>query len=546
MPILPLRNLGQFGIINDVDAYGLPPTAWSSGVNVRFKNGSVLRSPVYRSAFTSLANSSPRYVAANTPAGGTDNIILGSLNGRVASFKNGTETDLTLSGYTNSNSELAYSSAHLGNVFYINRGDRVPWFMRTSDTSMQSLATGGSGAWPSNYTATLIRASNSALIAFGITKAGVSLPQMVKTSEFAQSGAIPANWDPTITGTNATENILAEMEGPIVDAQNLGEIVIVYGAAETWTMQLTGDTNIWAYHRIFSDAGAINANCSVEVNRKHYVFGLTDIWVHDGVSMQSIADQRTRNFIFQAINVSKADRCFVRHNPVLKEIYFYFVSGDGLTGFLSTVNDGCNRAAVFDYVNNTWSYDDAPFVYFGGMGNLNTVQTYATTTTATYANIGGTYLDQDDSLKKVFVCVGDANATYGLSESLYALDLQGPGSSIAFPVDTHATLGWTLIRDGIDLEEVGADLKGYKVTNSIYPRARLEADAAPIVFDVGAADYFNDPVQWAPSQTYDGDALYKLDYNMAGRYLALKITHADWHYVNLSGFDLDVDVFGER
>jgi hypothetical protein len=484
-------------------------------------------------------------VSSNTPAGGFDAIILGYLNGAVTSYKNGTETDISLSGYVHADSEDPFTSCHLGNIYYVNRGDRVPWFLRTTDTLMQTLATGGTGAWPSNYTAQLLRSCGSALVAFNVTKAGTNFPQMVKTSEFAQSGTIPNNWDPAVTGTNATENILAEMEGPITDAQNLGEGMIIYGVNETWTMQASGDTNIWAYHRVFTDAGSINANCSVEVNRQHYVFGLTDIWTHDGTTKKSICDQRTRDFIFAALNVSKANRCFVSHNQNLKEIYFSFVSGDGLTGFLASVNDGCNRCAVYNYVDNTWSYYDLPYVYFGWRGNLNTVQTYASTT-GLYSNIGGTYLDQDDSQKKVFVFVGDANATYSLSESLYAFDLQGPGSSIALPVDTHATLGWTLIRDGIDLDQVGVDLRGYKVTNTIYPQARLEIGAQPLTFYVGAADFFNDPINWADPQTYDGDTLYKLDYNIGGRYLAIKITHNDWHYINLTGFDLDLDVLGER
>jgi len=142
--------------------------------------------------------------------------------------------------------------------------------------------------------------------------------------------------------------------------------------------------------------------------------------------------------------------------------------------------------------------------------------------------------------------VGDVNSTYSLVESLYAFDLQGPGSTVAFAVDTHATKGWSLNRDGIDLDEVGADLKGYKTINSIYPQGRLEVGASPITFSFGSSDYFNDAVVMSAPQTWDGDTLYKLDYNASGRYLSMTITHNDYHYVKLTGIDFDLDVLGER
>lgn len=540
MPIFPVRNLSKYGVISDVDPYNLPTEAFNVGVNVRFKNGSVLRSPVFRTATSSLAYTNPRFVTSNTPTTGFDSVILGYLNGRVSSYKSGVEADLSIASYATNSAELPFTSCHLGNVFYVNRGDRVPWSMRVSDTQFLALAN-----WPSTYTAQLLRSCGSALLAFGINKAGTVFPTMVKTSDFAANNTVPANWDPTVTGTNATENILADMEGSITDAQTLGEAMCVYGLNETWSMVADGSTNVWAYHRIFNDAGSINANCSVEVDRKNFVFGLTDLWVHDGTSKKSVCDQRTREFVFGALNISKANRCFVAHNQNLKEIYFCFVSADAYAGFNSTVNDGCNRAAVYNYVDNTWSYYDLPYVYSGWRANLNTILTY-TTGTSPYSTIGGAYADQDDSIKKVFVWVGDSNSTYSLSESLYAFDLQGPGSIIALPVDTHATLGWTLQRDGIDLDEAGVDLKGYKVINSIYPQARLEPNAQPITITVGAGDYFNDTVTWDAPQTYDGSTNYKLDYNMPGRFLSIKMVHNDWHYVNLTGFDVDVDVLGER
>jgi hypothetical protein len=539
MPIFPVRDIAKYGIITDQDPYTLPVGAWSSGVNVRFRNGSVTRAPVFRNV-QGLTNASPRFCTANTPNAGFSSIIIGSLNGRVTSITSGVgETDISIAGYTNSNAEAPFTSTHLADVFYVNRSDRIPWSLRTSDTVFQPLAN-----WDATWRAQLLRSCGSALVALGITKGGASFPTMVKTSEFAIADSVPSTWDAADPTTNATENILAEMDSPIVDAQTLGEVMFIYGLEETWLMQADGSENVWSYHKIFNDAGAINANCVVEVNKMHFVFGLNDIWKHDGVSKVSICDQRVRDFIFSSMNLAATNRCFVSYNAKLKEITFNYVSADALASF-GTQTSGCNRAAVYNITTDTWTFDDLPFVFGSAEANLDTITPWDGAT-ASWATIGGTWADQNDSLKRVAVMVGDDASTFDITRSLYAFDLQGPGSVVALPVDTKATMGWQLSRDGIDLDEVGVDLRGYKTINTIYPQARLQTDAVPVTFSFGSADYFSEAVTMSDPQTYDGLALYKLDYNSAGRYLLMQMSHDDWHYVNITGFDLDLDVTGER
>jgi hypothetical protein len=309
-------------------------------------------------------------------------------------------------------------------------------------------------------------------------------------------------------------------------------------------MTADGSENVWSYHKLYGNLGAINANCAVEVDKKHYVFGLNDIWMHDGISQPvSLVDQRVKDFIFSTINISKANRCFVYYNAKLKEVCFNYVSGDNLTGFAA--KDGCNRAAIYNIPEDNWTFYDLPYIYGAAEANLDTIQTWSSVT-ATWATIGGSWLDQQDSLKRVTVMVGDSDTTHSLSRSLYAFDIQGPGSAIALPVDTNATLGWKLNRDGIDLDELGVDLKGYKLLSSIYPQGRLEIGAVPVSFSFGTADYFTTDVEMSPVQTWDANTLYKLDYNASGRYLSMRIEHDDYHYASLTGFDLDLDVLGER
>jgi len=48
MPLIPIENLGQVGIIRDVPPWALPPNAWSDGNNVRFFDNGVAKCDGYR------------------------------------------------------------------------------------------------------------------------------------------------------------------------------------------------------------------------------------------------------------------------------------------------------------------------------------------------------------------------------------------------------------------------------------------------------------------------------------------------------------------
>lgn len=537
MSIEHIRDLAKWGVLCDPDPYNLPDTAWSFGVNVRFRNGKVTSGPVFRNV--SPLGTSPRYSVAAPPVSGLDLLFTGYLNGKLYKF-NGTETDYTLAGYTPSSAEATWSYTSLANILYVNRSDRAPWYLRASDTTFQNLGTvsGGPTTWDNSYTCQLLRTCGGALVALNVTKGATNYPTMIKTSSIPLSGVVPASWDITVANSLATENILAEMKGAITDANTLGSQLVIYGRAEAWMMTADGSIQVYNYRKLPFQKGSLNANCSFELDGKQFVFGADDLWMHDGNSEVSIVDEKNRDFIFSSINMAKSNRCFISHNPQLKELAFNYVSGDRGVAFIGTP-DGCNRSYVYNYVTKVGVFDDLPLVYSSSVANLSISLTYATAT-ALYGTTGGAYLDQEDGYKRTPVYVGDANTAFNLSTSLYAQDLFGPGSTVTFPVDTNATMPRSLERDGIDLDSLNADLRGYKVVSTVWPQARFGTGAPPLMISMGSSDYFNVPATMSAFVPYDGNTNYKLDFNIAGRFLSMKITYAGYQDMTLSGFDIDL------
>lgn len=539
MSLPKLRNLGQYGVVTDLDPYDLPTNALSMAVNARFRNNRVTRSPVFRKVL-SLGTSDPRYVTASLLASGLDLLFVGYLDGTVSKITAGGETRYAPAGYTPANADATWSSCHLADLFYINREDRSPWVLLPGDSTFSVLPN-----WPASTTCKLLKSYAGTLVALDVTESGINFPTLIRTASFAQAETVPASWDYTDPSTNATRNILAEIEGPIIDANVLGPVLIIYGYEQTWAMQADGSAAIFNYRQLPFAKGAIAANCSIQIGAMHYVFGSDDIWAHDGVSEQSIADGKVKDFVFQSLNASLAKRCFLEHYPQLKELHFCFPSGDAFTGFPAGP-DGCNRAAIYCYATQTWTFDDRPYVFSGTRANVDSSATWATVP-GTWETAGGTWQDQDGSFKRTLVYVGDVNVTSGLGLSLYAFDPFGFGSQVVYPVDTNATKGMVIYRDGLDLDELDEDLQGYKTINYIIPQGRLDPDATALMeFSFGAADGFNDTPIFTAPMSYNGDDLYKIDVNQAGRYLSFKMTWDDYHYVSLSGFDMDYQITGER
>ena len=533
MSLPKLRNLDKYGVITDVDPFDLPLGAWSMALNVRFEDGRINSAPVWRQVGNPLSKT-PRFCYVANKVDNTTSVYVGSLDGSVIDWTPTSERTASPPGFTPSESEAQWSAATLAGVVYLNREDRTPWCLRPTSTEFEVMP-----AWDAGWRARLIRSYAGALVALNVTKAGVRYPTMVKTSDLVTDpGDPPPSWDETQTTNNATENLLTEMNGEIVDAAILGNSLILYSTQETWQMTADGSGNVYTYRKLPFSGGALNANCAVEVDNRHFVFGAEDIWVHDGLSEESIADARVRKFIYRSMNAKKSDRFFVSHDPSKKTVSFHFVSGDRFTTFNGT---GCNRSAVFHLTSKTWVFDDNPLVFASGFAKVSLQTLTWANVTSTWSTSGGSWQDLEDGFKRTMIYVGEADPDSGLQARVYARDNYGEGSSLSSAVDTVASRPGLLVRDGIDLDEMDTKLEGYKLLQHIWPQGRLDPSSAPLSFTVGVTDFPSVPPVFAAPMTYDAHENYYLDFDAAGRFLSLRIDYPDYKSMSLSGLDFELD-----
>lgn len=535
--LIPVRDVGSVGVVTDIRPASLPTNAFTKAKNVRFDEGKVARSPVFRNVKDSLGFS-PRFTYAipSNASGSFAEVAIVSDTFDIKAYANGSIVSKIGTLSTTSSRAFPFTGTNLADITYLNRFDKVPVYMANGGSSFATLPN-----WDSTWRTVSLRAYGDFLIALNTTEGITSYPSRVRFSNLALANSVPDSWDASDATKSAGFNDLVQMKTGIVDGLTLGTNFIIYSKDQVWLMEFVGGTFIHNFRKLFSDCGVINQNCIVEVEGAHYVFDHNDIYIHDTHMQQSICDERVKSYIFGGLNTSKTDRCFVHHNAALDEVMFCYISGDDMSEYTS--GDRCNRAAVYNYKSQTWSFMDIPNVSSATVGTVSSSATYASTTTS--YEIGGSYYTQEAGFDSHSLFVGESSSTDGItSDKLYGLDLSDSGA-LSFPLDTQANKSPFLERVGIDLDEI-SPLTGYKVISRIVPQVDTNNSNKVFDFTFGSSDLLGNTPVYGVTTAFDGAIDYKIDTRAAGRYLSYKMTVPDTKDFNFLGFDVDVVTTGRR
>lgn len=546
-PPIPRRGLGTKGIWHDPEPWDLPPEAFSDGLNVFFDGNSCRRAPVFR-FLTDDPGTSPFGMACRKSPAGFDTLFILGFLGDIRSLISGVNTDVTpTSGWASTGSTDQWTSTFLGDVTYVNRPTHVPAGFGSTSTDFEVMP-----SWDSTWRCGALRAYKDALIALNVTKGAVAYPQMVKTSDKTLAGLFPGSWDETDPATNATENILGDLTTPIVDGAVLGDSFLIYSKDQVWSMSAVNTRDVYAYRKVLTDTGAIAPNCIIECDGKHYVFGPGDIYRHggSGLDKESIVEGRNRRYIFDEIDLAKSGRCFVQHYPNHRMILFAYPTISGRTSH-EAVN-GCNKAFVYDYADDTHSFIALPDVTGATITNLDVVPLWSTTTD-TWDSAGGTWASAGGTYRSSLLFCSSAENDTNIGDRLMGYDFKNDGP-LALPYDTTANEPAFIERTGLDYDDVGAPLRGGKTILGIMPQITMPTPSN-LRFELGSALVPGVDTTWEVVQGFVPGTDYKVDARMSGRYLSIRVRSGpvegvpppidagDWKW---TGYDIEVSNGGGR
>jgi hypothetical protein len=564
MANLPLRDLGAIGVITDANPYNLPPNALSRAVNVIFDENRVQRAPVFKQLFPAIksalsfdssegtmdastgffdsAEGTPttatRFVASYADPSFGETVIICDNDGEVRAYPNGQLSFTSPSTGTLTNEE-PWSHAQTSGLSYLARKGMRPYVRNVrTDAAYTQIA----GDWPSGASAAVVRDYLDFVLMLNVTKGSIEYPTMVKWSDPVSYSAPVGDvtWDPFNTSGIAGENILGDATSEIRDGRVLGTQFVIYTQDQVWLMEYTGSSLVFNFRRLFPDGGILNTNCVVEVDGKHYVFGDDDIYVHDGTSRQSIADQRVRRYVFAALNRDRRKVCFTLHDSVSNLIYFCYNTLQDEAGFKDT--QFCNQAAVYNYRSNTWSFVDLPNVVGGAEANVDIQASLYPALSQGYDVYNTAYLSFEGQKPRITIGVGVTDLKNGLTESrVYAIDLPAAGI-VNLPATVETVRPAFIERVGIDLDDegLGMPLRSYKTILGVIPQASFNTTDGKFTWEFGSSDLPNGVVKYRTSSEFYPSLDYKIDTKVSGRYLAYKITSESLEDFRISGFDSEV------
>jgi hypothetical protein len=341
----------------------------------------------------------------------------------------------------------------------------------------------------------------------------------------------------------ANEITLAGARTPLVGCLDLDGVMVVYGERQTWRFTFTGNTadqaqNLWVNEPLSIDRGMISPNAVAYVARKHFVFGADDLWVHDGVTVDSVADSKVRRWVFRNLDLKKAERVFVMVDPATDEVIFAFPSKDGAAAYQPIY--GCNRAAVLNTRNGTWSLVDLPDVTASNLANFDPLLLWQDAEDP-WLTLGGSWADFDDG----FIRSTAITAPTDTGAKLLAIDEANFGrvNFFAYPEDNPRAY---VERTGIDLDEAGEAVNVYKIVSSVFPQVATAVPGTTVRMQVGVSNFPQGPITWGPWKVFDPVTDYRVDFNKGGRYLALRVEVLDLVDFEFGGADLVIRPGGRR
>lgn len=523
MALVPLRNIGAGGLVPDQQPYDVELTQFVSGNNVQMFSGRLGKSLGHVDV-TSVANA-PTHVAPWFVEG-SNSVVIGTTN-NLYRFNGSTVSDVTATAYTSGYANSPrWQMNQIGLGFLANNGSDKPQYMAPSGTKFADLAN-----WPTALRSPSIRPFLSFLVAVGYTDGSTEYPYTIRWSDEFDPTSVPASWDITSTTNLAGENILGGRLGRLVDSLPLAGTNIVYAERGAYAMSFVGAPLVFSFRELFDEGGIVNPGAVCVFDNRHFVVGRDDIYIHDGSSKQSIAAKRVKETFFS--DIADVRSIFVVNDTNANEIRIGYADKNAAN------KETANRALVWNYDNDAWTFIDLPNVRSmcvgpaiggGGSGTGATWDDLNVQWDSWSANWSDLGADTQAKNTRLFSAGYGASKIYAHNETFGASGQPYTSFVETTKIDLDAVLQ-RATRNVLQIKQIIPQIKG----------------TGTVVFKVGSSNSPQGPVSWKTTKSYNVESDYKIDTRVSGRYLALRIESADvTGYWQLGGFDLDVEEASER
>lgn len=575
MPIVRIKNPGALGVVKDLPTHELPPEAWSDAQNIRFVANKAGRmsghEDVYNitvSAVTATQTIAEAPWFAYPVISGVNLywVYAGKNNVHVATVasnsSNINKLDSTASATLlySADPSIRWNGAALGDVLLLNNGVDTPqaWVNPSLSKRLQdmqwdiSASAGNPTSWATRtagaVTAKVFRAYREFGIAMDLEEGGTSYPRRLRWSHPSTKNNEPASWEDTRTDMDAGYRDFNETGDIIIDGLQMRDLFIVYKEQTSWIMQYIGGRYIHAFRPLFATVGVLTRNCVTEVDGNHIVVTPSDVVLHNGQEVNSIIENKYRQWLFSNIDTDYYENTFIVRNYAKREIWICFPESG------TSIPYWCNKALVYNWQYRTWTVRDLTrishitegVVQFGdGSGASNrTWDAIIGAWDASSSQWGERGFSQ--AARTLLACQAETDTTISASATSTPKLLK-MNAGTTFDGSTYTV---KLERQGLPVAGVDrhgnpvVDLQKIKRVKAVWPYFNAATGATLDVY-VGSQMDLNDAITWSGPFTFTVGTDNKINCRVVGRYISVRFqtTHSlDWY---MTGYDLDIDVVGK-
>ncbi len=182
MPTIPVRGVGDIGVISDLPSFDLPIKAWAEARNVRFRDGVITKSGAFKILNVEIPLSDPP--AAIVDGGQQGYFVVPKFSGVVSQFVGPTITDVSpVPAWIPFTTKI--TTCKVGGVTYLNNRDNEPIYKASPTAGVFDQLPG----WVATDRAKSLRSFKDYVVAINITKASTPYPNMFKWSAAVTAGS---------------------------------------------------------------------------------------------------------------------------------------------------------------------------------------------------------------------------------------------------------------------------------------------------------------------------------------------------------------------
>lgn len=509
-----LENLGQPGFTPDVAELALPPGAWNDCRNVRYRDGAVEKCRGYVQA---LGDLSATAIYAQSITDGINYFWVYGSNTVMYATDGATHANINGTIALNATDDLGFTGGAFHGHILINDGASIPQsWVPSLGNNLTSLT-----AWPVAVTAKVLRPFKDFIFALRVND-GISYnPRVLRWSDRAGQGALPLSWDFSDPTNQAGINELGQTPDQIIDCLPLRDSLIIYKEFHTWIADYIGGGDVFGFRQLFSQLGMLTENCATSFNSNQVVLSDNDLVLHNGNDAQSLADKRTRRWLFNRIDSNRFKRSFMitdHRNRTVKVC------------FPETGVDWPNLALCWNWAEDTFHVEE-----------LGGPKTFAAT-----GIIPGTAVSFDSE-------VGSFNAAVGTFDEetynafLTRILLTDATRKRAYQDDSGEDF------DGVPMNcyttrtgmSFSGDLGRIKRLKRLFPQV-IGTPGDELRFFIGTRAAQNDATSWQGPFTFTIGSSYKIDLRVTARLLDLRIEYRDTNPFRLHYLGIEHELDGYR